>query len=117
MEWSNVMKIAGLTPLQIIAAIIIGIVAAVAVGSLTAPHPVETPPIVVTPVPTPAPVYITVAPTPVQQVVYIVQGTPEPTPNLYPEGSPEYTFISLLPIMVVGIGIFTILIGAFAIRD
>ena len=59
------MKIAGLTPLQIIAAIGIGIVFSFALGSLTAPHPVETPPIIVTPVPTPAPVYIhpTSAPT------------------------------------------------------
>ena len=106
------MKLLGLSLPKVAFAILIGIFASIALGTLLVPHPVETPPIVVTPVPTPAPVYITIAPTPVQQVVYIVQGTPTPTP--FPPDSPEYMIVSLLPIIIVGLGIMTIMVSVFA---
>jgi hypothetical protein len=57
------MKIAFLSPLLFLAAIIVGLVLSFAITAYSVPHPVETPVIVITPVPTPAPVYINPSPT------------------------------------------------------
>ncbi len=64
------MKIAKLTPLAFVAAIIVGVVLSFAFAAVTSPHVVEQPVIVITPVPTPQPVY-NIQPTvaPVQQDV------------------------------------------------
>ena len=55
----------GLTSTRKFLAVIVGIVITRSYVFVTAPHPVETPKFVITPVPTPAPVVITEQPTPV----------------------------------------------------
>lgn len=95
------MKIALLTPMKFVAAIIVGIVLAIAVASITAPHPVETPPIVITPAPTPAPVYT-------EQHIPQDQWGDEELPGLA-----EIAYI--LPIVIIGVAIMTIVFGLFTV--
>lgn len=52
------MKIIGLTGSQFVVAIILGLTVSFCITAISVPHPVETPVIVITPVPTPAPVQI-----------------------------------------------------------
>jgi hypothetical protein len=99
-------KIAFLTPLQFITAIAVGIIVAVAIASLTVPHPVEQKVIVITPVPTPAPVYVQPTAQPIQPTTQTqpIHEIPEDTMGI----------LAILPIAIVGVGIMTIIIGAFA---
>jgi len=57
------MKIAFLSPLLFVAAIIVGIVLSFAITAYSVPQSVGTPVVTITPVPTPAPVYIDPSPT------------------------------------------------------
>jgi hypothetical protein len=91
------MKIALVSPMKFIAAVIIGIVLAMAISAILAPHPVETPPIEITPVPTPAPVYI--QPT-----------TPQPD-NL------GFTVVSLLPLFIAATGVFAMIFPILVLRN
>lgn len=52
------MKLVYMTPFQFFGAIFVGIVLSFAIGMMTVPHPVVAPPVVITTVPTPAPVQI-----------------------------------------------------------
>ncbi len=63
------LRLAWLPPILFFGAIIIGVILSFAVASITSPHPVEQPKIVLTLVPTPAPVLIqpTSAPVPQEQ--------------------------------------------------
>lgn len=57
------MRLAWMSPILFIGAVIIGVILSFAVTAFTSPHPVEQPVVVITPIPTPAPVYITPEPT------------------------------------------------------
>lgn len=66
----------GLTAVQACIAFVIGILLAIAITFAFAPHPVITPPQIITPVPTPPPVVVT--PEPAQKMMVTITDINEP---------------------------------------
>lgn len=84
---------------KIAAAILVGVILSIAIGSVMAPHPVAPQPNTITPVPTP------------EQVVA------HDTPNYAATWEYERTIVNMLPLLVIGVGILTILLPLVAFRD
>ncbi len=117
------MTIAWLNPRVFIGAIIVGLVLSFAIAAITTPHPVEQPVVVITPVPTPQPVYITPEPT---KITIPATMAPLPTSNedktfnkvnteLNDSISSAFSIISISTIALLGIMIISIIGGLFGI--
>ncbi len=94
----------GFTPLLFICAVIVGVALSFAFAAFSSPHVVEQPTIVITPVPTPQPVYIQPTAAPQQQTNW--KSTDDQSATV---------IASILPIAVVGVGIMTIILGIFTV--